>query len=128
MTNRVVLGHRGSGVYGLFISKPGFNVLTATDNNLLFNSNYGTLQIVQAGQVTIGSNSGTSDVGTSNLGFSPVCLTALKSTGRPGDSAYVELKVSYPSATIVRIHRVRTNDVPTNGVINYAIVSVPVNG
>ena len=38
MANRVQLGDLGSGVYGLKVSKPSVNVLTATDKDLLFDS------------------------------------------------------------------------------------------
>lgn len=38
MVNRVCLGNRGSDVFGLYVSKNGYNVLTCTDDQLLFSS------------------------------------------------------------------------------------------
>lgn len=38
MANRVLLGNRATGGYGLYVSKSGSNVLDATNANLLFSS------------------------------------------------------------------------------------------
>lgn len=38
MANRVLIGDRGGGDYGLYVSNPSVNVLTATDDELMFNS------------------------------------------------------------------------------------------
>lgn len=54
MANRVSLGQRTTGQFGLFISKPGLNVLTITsDSQYLFNSNWKTFQVAQTGRVAI---------------------------------------------------------------------------
>ena len=37
MANRVLLGNRG-GTYGLFVSKPGANVLTCDEEDMLLDS------------------------------------------------------------------------------------------
>lgn len=52
MANRLCLGSRGSS-YGLFISQPGFNVLTASDANLLFSTDMEPWQILTSGQVAL---------------------------------------------------------------------------
>ena len=39
--------------YGFKIAKPGFDVLTATDNNLIFSSKFNTLKAYATGTVTI---------------------------------------------------------------------------
>jgi len=51
MANRVQLGNLGSGVYGLKVSKPSVNVLTATDKDLLFDSTK-----ARTGQIYAGAN------------------------------------------------------------------------
>lgn len=51
MANRVQLGDLGSGVYGLKVSKPSVNVLTATDKDLLFDSTK-----ARTGQIYAGAN------------------------------------------------------------------------
>lgn len=51
MANRVQLGNLGSGVFGLRVSKPSVNVLTATDKQLLFDSTK-----ARTGQIYAGAN------------------------------------------------------------------------
>ena len=51
MANRVQLGNLGSGVFGLKVSKPSVNVLTATDKQLLFDSTK-----ARTGQIYAGAN------------------------------------------------------------------------
>ncbi|MBD9544242.1 hypothetical protein IB276_32885 [Ensifer sp. ENS04] len=55
MANRVCLGQKATGQFGLWVSKPGINVLTAADSQMLFSSDWKTLQIAQTGRVTIPS-------------------------------------------------------------------------
>ena len=52
MTNRVVLGQKGSD-YGLWVSQPGFDVLTTSDVNMLFSMNGLLYQIFQKGSFSI---------------------------------------------------------------------------
>ena len=49
MTNRVVLGARGGGIFGLFASYPGFDALTATDAQLMLSINQFTEQLIMLG-------------------------------------------------------------------------------
>lgn len=51
MANRVQLGELGSGVFGLKVSKPSVNVLTASDKDLLFDSTK-----ARTGQIYAGAN------------------------------------------------------------------------
>ena len=51
MANRVQLGNLGSGVFGLKVSKPSVNVLTASDKDLLFDSTK-----ARTGQIYAGAN------------------------------------------------------------------------
>jgi len=41
MANRVLAGNRSSGGYGLYISRPGNNVLDCANDKLMFNTNSG---------------------------------------------------------------------------------------
>jgi hypothetical protein len=52
MTRRVVLGNRG-GAYGLWVSKPGFNALSAGDANLLFTMTRRNGMVLDSGTVTV---------------------------------------------------------------------------
>lgn len=73
MVNRVLFGKRGTNDFGLWISKPGFNVLSANDDQLLFSSAWSTLQVVQAGSVAVSDNDPTT-VAIPNLGYKPTVI------------------------------------------------------
>lgn len=75
MTNRVVLGKRDTNDIGLYISKPGFNVLTASINNMLFHSQQQSLQVVQTGRVSV-SNGNPVTITIPNLGYWPMIFLA----------------------------------------------------
>lgn len=53
MPARIAMGNIGGGEYGLLVSKPGHNVLTAEPGNLLFDSRMKFLQILQQGTFTM---------------------------------------------------------------------------
>ena len=51
MANRVLLGNR-AGTYGLWVSKPGIDVLTASTSNLLFSSQTSkTVRVLASGSL-----------------------------------------------------------------------------
>ena len=54
MANRILLGNRG-GTYGLFVSKPGSNVISCDDEDLMFDSRKGKFAQVLANQIGSGS-------------------------------------------------------------------------
>ena len=54
MANRILLGNRG-GTYGLFVSKPGSNVISCDDEDLMFDSRKGKFAEVLANQNGSGS-------------------------------------------------------------------------
>ena len=59
MANRVLLGNRATGGYGLYVSKTGSNVLTCSDNELIFDSRksyFGQLLICQEETVAASSS------------------------------------------------------------------------
>ena len=64
MANRVVLD-----VNGLRVSKPGFNAVSTSANNLLFDSNWDMLQVIASGQV-----SGSGSISWQNLGYAPYII------------------------------------------------------
>lgn len=53
MANRICLGQRDVGEFGLWVSKPGVNVLTATDAQLLMGTDLDAVQIVARGAVSM---------------------------------------------------------------------------
>jgi hypothetical protein len=52
MARRVVLGNRG-GVYGLWVSKPGFDALLEVDANLLFTMTRRSGMVLASGTTTV---------------------------------------------------------------------------
>ena len=54
MANRILLGNRG-GTYGLFVSKPGSNVISCDDEDLMLDSRKGKFAQVLANQNGSGS-------------------------------------------------------------------------
>lgn len=73
MTNRVLIGALGGGAQGIKISRPGVNVLTAADYDLIFHSDWvGNSKIHQRGTLTYGSTAS-----FPSLGFIPVVFTAV---------------------------------------------------
>jgi hypothetical protein len=78
MANRVLLGQRG-GEYGFWVSKPGQNVLTATDVNLLIAKDLYTFQIIYTARVFIGTDPSFSvNVTIPNYGYKPTIITFCK--------------------------------------------------
>tara|TARA_R110001592_G_C13072085_1_gene741881 strand:+ start:453 stop:959 length:507 start_codon:yes stop_codon:yes gene_type:complete len=70
MANRILIGSRATGGYGLYVGKSGQNVLTTTEP-MQFDSRMGASAIVQSfGQNSISAGS-TSDF-THNLGYNPL--------------------------------------------------------
>ena len=70
MANRVLLGNRSTGGFGLYVSQDGDNVLDTT-NALQFDSRMGASLIVQSFAQGIIS-AGNSDTITHNLGYNPL--------------------------------------------------------
>ena len=72
MADRIIIGNKG-GSYGIFVSKPGINVGSANEDDLIFNTNNVSagsfLGAFQLGQVGSTQNQTTQDV-TQNAGTS----------------------------------------------------------
>lgn len=50
MTNRVLLGNR-NGTMGMWVSKPGFDVITAADSQMMMIANKKAIQVIQKGLI-----------------------------------------------------------------------------
>jgi len=81
MANRVLIGNRSSGGYGLYVSKANSNVLNCDDKDLLFSSNQkvsGAMPVYAGGSQSSLSGSlnflttGSKD----NLGYIPLVITS----------------------------------------------------
>lgn len=82
MSNRILLDNGG-----LKISKPGIDVLTATDDELVFNSDWSQLAIYMRGTLTVPDNGSTTiSYGKTFVNMPLVCLLRTDNTtpGLPG--------------------------------------------
>ena len=94
MANRVLLGNRATGGYGMYVSKAGSNVLTCNRKELLFDSSQKRAGEVYAGgtQSSIG-NSGQNFLTTgskSNLGYIPLVIYTEDKRGEFDDNQGID--------------------------------------
>lgn len=95
-TNRIILGKQPDGTYGLRVSQSGVDVGTATNSQLIFNSNQDVFKIVSKGTTTIPGFSFT----PGNSGYSSVTVThGLSFT--PLAEVYVQGKLLNSSLALV---------------------------
>ena len=97
MSNRVLIGNRSTGGYGIYVSQNGENVLDTT-NALQFDSRMGASLIVQSfgqGSIAANTNGNASVDFTHNLGYNP--LFALRWNLSTHLSGGVATKVYTPS-------------------------------
>jgi hypothetical protein len=67
-TNRIVVGAQSDGTFGMKVSQPGNDVLTAPNSNMVFNSSQDVFKIVAKGTTTIPAFA----VGSAQLNYSYV--------------------------------------------------------
>lgn len=92
---QIILGRYPDGTYGLKISRDGVDVLTASDDDLIFNSANNLFKIVDSGEVPLtmptvvnGTSQSVSDSAPHTLGYSPlvVAFISYPSPGVPGST------------------------------------------
>lgn len=72
MTNRLLLGRRRDSEYGFYISKPGCDVLTASDDLMLFTSNRKMFQLIGKGAVLFTDFNQVRQIWVPNVGRTPL--------------------------------------------------------
>lgn len=92
MTRRIVVGNRG-GASGVWVSKPGHDALTTSEDNMLLSTATPCMQIVASGVINSPSDFTDYDVAIPNLGFTPIVLTG---------GSYI-VAYSFPNATTLRL-------------------------
>lgn len=87
-TPTLLLGYQLGGFngrdYGLKVAKPGFDVTTATNDQLAFSSAFSTLRVVSSGTTSltaVGDGNYYTSVITHNLGYKPVVIAYANDTG-----------------------------------------------
>ena len=110
MANRVLVGDR-NGTMGMWVSRPGYNVLTAADADMLFVAssvlNTKSFQTVQSGYFELGTNQSI-DISFPYIGILPVVMAwCAEKITNPYNAqqqvAVLALEPSYLSATVVRL-------------------------
>lgn len=92
MTDRVLLGKRTDNTYGLDISLPGYDVKTATEEQLAFSSKWGSAGVVhQSGTSTQGAT-----VTFPDLGYKPFVYCQIYSGSNTLGYVYSESDQSTP--------------------------------
>lgn len=71
MANRVCLGNR-NGVSGLFVSRPGYDVLTTDDANLMFDSRNRGIWVHSRGSIVFPAGVKTRTIPIVGLSFQPI--------------------------------------------------------
>jgi len=120
--------------YGIKVSKPGFDVLTTADKNLVFSSKFDTFRVFASGSGSITCTLGTVQTVTitHNLGYRPAfaCYSELYDGAIPGviDGQFLLPATDpvggdgsimpYVDTTTLKI-RFGADIAPTNTVINY---------
>lgn len=100
MANRVLLGRKpGTSAYGLWISKPGGNVLTAPNANMLFALDK-LGQVVMSGRLTFGSSLTQTLTVNHGLGFRPAVVFRDGYDGAVGD--YLRVIINLNNLSFVK--------------------------
>ena len=117
MANRVILG-QFNGQYGLWVSKAGYNVLSTSDSNYLFNMSGSYLQVAQKGDFVLPSGSG----GTINIPLSGLAGI------RPIFNIYTKEPSVYGTRVFSRPSIIDVSTTSTNMAITYPALGVSING
>lgn len=75
MTNRLLLGRRKDSEYGFYISKPGCDVLTVSDDLMLFTSNKKMFQLIGKGAVLFTDFNQVQQIWVPDVGKTPLVFT-----------------------------------------------------
>ena len=86
MANRLLLGNRSSGGYGLYISKPGKDVTSCGRQDLIFDSSTNMAATVHTvASVTISSGNSSGSTTWDALGYTPIALWTETSAASGGN-------------------------------------------
>lgn len=116
MTNRVIVGNK-NGVYGIWISKPGYDVLSANIDQMLLSSERTPFMVIGQGVVAaFGDINQTRDIWIPDLGFRPMFVL--------GCPAF-EIDVIYNSNSSITFRSVSRRPFHSDGSCYYAYLTEP---
>ena len=104
MANRVLLGNHDSLGYGLFVSKPSSNVLSATGNDLVFDSTAQRSSTVhQTSVITMSSGAATASLTISpTIDYIPyVKINRVDGTNVYGEESYFQTLGIFPAQPLI---------------------------
>jgi hypothetical protein len=117
MTNRVLLGKFGT-KYGLWVSKPGVNLLKASEDEMLLSTERQSFQIVKSGVISFpGAGDDAPAITIPNLGFNPLVLLSCP-------SHFVGYRMASLTSLVIRGFSVRNSRISTTP-ITYAVTNQP---
>jgi hypothetical protein len=103
-TRRILLGKGTDNFYGMKVSQPSFDVYTAEDDELIFNSDQNNLKVALSGEASglvssLTENATATTTVAHNLGFVPAAIVYVNGTG----STYLTSGRYYVTPTAVSI-------------------------
>ena len=104
MANRVLVGEHDSLGYGLFVSKPGSNVVSATGNDLIFDSTVTRSSTVhQTSIITMSSGNATASLTISpTIDYIPyVKINRVDGTNVYGEESYYQSLGIFPARPLI---------------------------
>lgn len=135
-TRRVLLGKGLNGFYGLKVSKEGFDVYEAGDDDLVFNSNNNVFKIVSTGTATVtttGAGLFTTEI-AHGLSFVPICIGfaiypdapadtwgmmpySVTTAASGADTAIVTVAIAFATVDATNL-KLNVNQIDSPGVLN----------
>lgn len=135
MANRVLLGER-SGQQGLWVSKPGVNVLTAGADQLLLSAGEASMQAIAAGSVSMAGSINDTGV-TVTIPSTPYVPLVLLNATPPGHQ-YNQDGIRYFDSAAPRYRRVSDTQLligvfwnsfqPMTFTVDYIVFARPISG
>lgn len=122
MTSRVLLGVRGAEA-GLWVSRPGFDVVTTARNRMMLATDSQSFQVLQSGTVGFPGSGGDASITIPDQGFTPLVLLSCPSN-------YVSYWMASNTQLRIRGFGIRPSiSWPTSGStpVSYAVTNLPLH-
>lgn len=126
MARRICLGNR-NGTYGAFVSRPGYDVMTAADGNLMLDSRARSVWVVTRGSVNVPASQASLTVHFASVGAAPI-LQINRQVFYPMFNAYLSTAsigrwTVSATATSFTLNR---NNEGGDSIFSYIVYGVPV--
>lgn len=122
MANRVLLGDRGDGIVGLWVSRPGVDVYTANQFDLILDSLRPIISYVESGTVSLTTGTWAS-IAITNLGYPPHVVAFITSSGIYDHQGSLQWRISNNSTA--QLLYTAASGGAANVTARYMIIGVP---